>query len=1078
MFSFSRKRRASVSPSKEQVEGVAHSERETMFARGSGPFEGPTLCRVEADGDSFQPAREEVLAFESDAPDLSPHYQNLHLIGVGATARVYKAFDSQLQRWVALKILRSDFRASLEMVLAEARAQAMVEHPNVCKVYELGEAGGTHFIAMQLVEGASLSLVFKRLETGAQVRLVRDLAEGVHAAHQRGLIHLDIKLGNILVNTLPSGELHPLITDFGMVRSKDPANRAGCPLGTPPYSSPEQIKGDPSCVDHRSDIYSLGVVLYVLLTDAFPFEGHRLTDVLDAIQHQEPVPLLRRKPELSRELDAIISKCLKKDPLQRYESAQALAEDLDRFLKGKPVEAMYVSVGRRVGHWAKRNRRLLAVSCLGFVLASSAAIWLGHRARFNRWEGEWAQRFEQEVNELEAFLNRVYSQPYHSLTVELQSARDKVRSLERRVAQGGRAAEGPGHYALARAYELVHKNAFTGHLQKAWDLGFRTEPVRWEIAAQHLQQYSDLVRAMPEDAIQGQHLRAFYSDRFLKPAQKIITDEVPQRHERKYLLLKTEWAIANGNYEEAIQLFKTARETRPWDFQAFLDEASCRLHAVRVMAIRAQVVTYRSWLLGVSSGPRAATEWGALERELKTSEGLIQEAMRLAPSCPDVYAFMADRWHLATTYGVGSSPEAIAKTEKFLTLGLAIAPDDPGLLTLKNAHLLFGRLKGHLETGMDPAPVLQAFADNIRQVPTTFGAHRILIQYKVALAAIMGKVEAVDWRQYLDDWERGNESQPPELDGRLDVAHRPLLFDDVMLESGQNPVPPLRRVMAWVERCKGRLSVRNYELFMARCALQICQYHALCGLPFEKEVREAQTRVRAFQQADPNAQVEIAWLHGWLSRMQCQNVSRDKGEALLQPALDLLRNALMGAGGSGAEIHRCRLEFMEVSLSLARLRMGSGKPYAALLEGLRAQAEQALAFFPASTVVPERLAEASLLEAEAAVDPFHHLTRGLNLARQALVYPEPLGETSLKAGVRRPFPPLLEYPHVSRSLYVRGTLERAWAKGEKSPDLKRVWLDKAEESLGMALAKNANLQVTISSALADIQAEKRLIRDR
>lgn len=238
-------------------------------------------------------------------PHLPGRYESVQLVGEGASSRVFKAFDSQLQRWVALKIPRRRLQGDL---LAEARAQANVEHPNVCRIYALESEEGRTFIAMQLVEGPALSAVSRHLAKEEILQLVRDVAEGVHAAHERGLVHLDLKPGNILLQSLRDGSFQPLITDFGMVRTECQPGLDPCPLGTPPYSSPEQLRGDSALVDRRSDVHALGVLLYVLLTAEFPFKGDNQAALATAVQNQLPIPIRRRRRDLSPDLEAVIAK--------------------------------------------------------------------------------------------------------------------------------------------------------------------------------------------------------------------------------------------------------------------------------------------------------------------------------------------------------------------------------------------------------------------------------------------------------------------------------------------------------------------------------------------------------------------------------------------------------------------------------------------------------------------------------------------------------------------------------------------------------------------------------------------------
>ena len=322
---------------------------------------------------------------EPDFPDVAlptfgSRYSELSLLGEGATARVYKAFDSILQRWVALKYLKEAHAGQQSAILTEARAQAQVEHPNICRIYEVGEDHGRPFIAMQLVEGPTLSGACVSMSLETMLQVVRDLAEGIHRAHKKGLVHLDLKLGNVLMEALEDGTWQPFLTDFGMVRSVEaPADRL-CPMGTPPYSSPEQLSGCVLQVDRRSDIYSLGVMIYVLLTRSFPFEATSFQELLQVIQDHKIVPMRRRNRELPEDLEAIVSKCMAMHPIDRYDSAQALADDLQRFLDDEPVLARNYSLHHQIRAWVKRNRlRILATASGLVILAIAGSLW--HSAR-------------------------------------------------------------------------------------------------------------------------------------------------------------------------------------------------------------------------------------------------------------------------------------------------------------------------------------------------------------------------------------------------------------------------------------------------------------------------------------------------------------------------------------------------------------------------------------------------------------------------------------------------------------------------------------------------------------------------
>lgn len=206
-------------------------------------------------------------------------YIRLEYVGEGGMARVFKGYDPELRRPVALKFVRVNDPDLAQRLIREARAQARVTHPNVCKVYEAGEEQGVQFIAMQYVEGKNLCQAGAGLELPQKLALIRQVAEAVHAAHQVGLIHRDIKPSNILTE-MRGGAGIPFVMDFGLARELGAvsATMSGIAVGTPPYMSPEQARGE--VVDRRSDVYSIGATLYELMTGTPPFLGASSTEIL------------------------------------------------------------------------------------------------------------------------------------------------------------------------------------------------------------------------------------------------------------------------------------------------------------------------------------------------------------------------------------------------------------------------------------------------------------------------------------------------------------------------------------------------------------------------------------------------------------------------------------------------------------------------------------------------------------------------------------------------------------------------------------------------------------------------------
>ncbi|MEM6457290.1 MAG: serine/threonine-protein kinase, partial [Acidobacteriota bacterium] len=265
-------------------------------------------------------------------PDLGSRYATAVPLSSGATAEVYRAYDARLDRPVALKLLRNDDPALVARLLREARAQARVQHPGICEIYEIGTLNGRPFIAMALVDGVDLHAAAPDLRTAEKVEIVRLAAEAIHAAHGVGLVHRDLKPANIMIARDAAGAPAPQIVDFGLVRDAQThtMTEPGQWLGTPAFMAPEQARGERDAEGPPSDVYALGATLYFLLAGRPPFDRASAHETLDAVLHARPTPLRQHAPAVAPDLARIVRTCLRKDPADRYATADALARDLAR----------------------------------------------------------------------------------------------------------------------------------------------------------------------------------------------------------------------------------------------------------------------------------------------------------------------------------------------------------------------------------------------------------------------------------------------------------------------------------------------------------------------------------------------------------------------------------------------------------------------------------------------------------------------------------------------------------------------------------------------------------------------------
>ena len=393
---------------RQRVEALLKAHQEAhSFLRSPIPIvapQAPTLDAEEAISTSPPPGS--MVRYFGD-------YELLEVIATGGMGVVYKARQVSLNRLVALKmILKGELAtpADVQRFHAEAEAAASLDHPNIVPIYEVGEHEGRHYFAMKLVVGSSLAgCMAEYRDRPRAAALLAMVARAVHHAHQRGILHRDLKPANILLAAGEPGRVSagrspgadatglaqsmPLVSDFGLAKrlqKDDSLSQSGAIVGTPSYMAPEQARGEKGLTT-AADVWALGAILYELLTGQAPFRGETVLDVLSQVVDKEPEPPSRLRPGLDHDLQTICLRCLEKEPQRRFVSAEALADDLERWSRGEPILARPVGWRERAVKWARRRpavaalvAALMAVAALG----GAGVLWKWADAEYQRGKAE------------------------------------------------------------------------------------------------------------------------------------------------------------------------------------------------------------------------------------------------------------------------------------------------------------------------------------------------------------------------------------------------------------------------------------------------------------------------------------------------------------------------------------------------------------------------------------------------------------------------------------------------------------------------------------------------------------------
>ncbi|HSS78556.1 MAG TPA: protein kinase, partial [Thermoanaerobaculia bacterium] len=572
------------------------------------------------------------------------------------------------------------------------------------------------------IDGRSLGELCEELTVETKVRLIRDVARAVHAAHRNGLIHRDLKPGNILLARDESGELHPFVVDFGLAQEQDETalSRTGMISGTPAYISPEQAQGKP--LDRRTDVYSLGVVLYELLVGFPPFKGSNLARILVQLVQEDAKPLRQYDPAIPEDLETLVAKCLEKDPVRRYDSARDLAEDLDRFLEGDTILARPAGWGYRARKRLRKHRALAVVSAAA-VLALVALGAFSARQQWNaRERAELAQRFGQRLGELESSMMYEAFLPRHDISPHKRRLRQEMDAIAGEMRRLGEIAQGPGNLAIGQGYLALHQyETARTYLERAWQAGEHSPTIAISLGRALAASYE---RTLAEANLQtsGDEIDRNYR----LPALSYLAETAKDSQSSPYSLALV--AYFDRRYPEAAALAHRAYLQKTSFYEAGELEATINL-----------------------TQGNDATNAGRYDEALRFFDLAGQSYGKLiqqAPSEPGLYAGDCDRQvrSILTRMASQDVPEAqVTQAVAACDLALTVDPELADALIVKAT--LFTRLgEQKLKRGSDPQTVLTAAislaehaasldARDVRPYNKLTFSHRLLAQWQLGRGA-------------------------------------------------------------------------------------------------------------------------------------------------------------------------------------------------------------------------------------------------------------------------------------------------------------------------------------------------------
>ena len=759
-------------------------------------------------------------------------------LGRGGMGRVHAAWDPLLKRVVALKLLLGHDPDLHLRLLREARTQARLDHPGICRIHDLGQAEGHPYIAMQLVQGRSLADLRPELDFRAMAALLADVAAAVHAAHQAGLIHRDLKPANILVESHPDGTRRPCVVDFGLARDLTLLDQtlSWAVMGTPAFMSPEQTLGE--ALGPATDIYSLGATLYALISGHPPYEGTTLAGLITN-QSDAGVRAVRRlNPDVPRDLETITLKCLEREPTQRYATARALEEDLRRFLAGEPILARPVGPLGRLWRWAQRRPSLAATAAAGLLVALVLLGWNSHIRTTARLREQATQHFALEIRDAEHLLRIERMLPIHDIRPAEARLRARMEAIQQDMTRLGQPAQGPGHYALGRGHLALKEYAKAlEDLDAAWNAGFQSPEVAYGIGLARLKEYQRRKALWHERHLSAPELAADAKD-LVEPALRWMDHAKDARvdHPDYGAALV---AQAQNRFAEADRLFQQALEQAPWLYEAWQGRSASQLDGY--------------------GQPGREVDFAEASRVVTLGESYLASAIALAPSDDEL---RVDRAHALLSQSINTSARRsrsevpLQRAAQCLEEALIIRPDAQRVrLSLATVALQSGFLM--LSTGGDPGPLMRREAARLapwddRAAWKLESDWRSLLGTRHHLWWVAAEADlrfGRDPRPALAQARRARKEVPPDIHHAFSL----LIEAQALAARGQDPTPVHREIEALFQAVDAYTDSPTNPFIHStkgQAFFEMARWQRETGLGGEASMRVAQRELERAQSLD------------------------------------------------------------------------------------------------------------------------------------------------------------------------------------------------------------------------------------